>query len=320
MTKKFKILSPLLLLASLVIAGCGQESDHPIKVGTNIWPGYEPGHLANDLGYFDGSGIKLIQFQSATESIHAFRNGVVDVAAVTLDEAFLLAQDGIDIKIILVADISDGGDVIVARPEYPSMQDLKGKTIAVENNALGAYVLARALEINGMTPSDVKIHPITVDQSEITYEEKQADAVVTFEPFRSFLIAKGAVEVFNSRQMPNEIVDVVVTRSENIDKMSDNLDKLVDGWLRAVEYINDNPDKAGEILGKRLGMSPEDALRSFDGLSIPGAKDNSKLLSNNGDGSLANSAERLMNVLVEKNLLNNRIETKGMLYSKFVEN
>jgi len=39
------------------------------------------------------------------------------------------------------------------------MKDLKGKRVAVEGGALGAYVLSRALALNEMKASDVKVVP-----------------------------------------------------------------------------------------------------------------------------------------------------------------
>lgn len=302
----------------VAIAGC-DEVVEPLKVGTNIWPGYEPGYLARDLGYFPENEIKLRQFQSATENIRAFRNGVIDVAALTLDEALLLKQDGLDIKIFLVADISDGGDVIVSRPEFASMESLKGRAIGVENSALGAYLLARALEIHKLSFDDVKIVPITVDQSETAYDSGEVDAVVTFEPFRSRLINTGGVEVFSSREMPNEIVDVLVTHAKILSKHEEALQKLAQGWLRAVDFIEKSPEDAGEILGKRLALSPDDALASFNGLIIPDRGLNTELLAPAGKKSLYESATKLKKVLLEKGLLGQDMEINGILTNQFVK-
>lgn len=306
-----------LLCAAVIVQGCGEPSG-PLKIGTNVWPGYEPGYLARDLGYFSDSDIKLLQFQSATESIRAFRNGVVDVAALTLDEALLLQQDGIDIRIFLVADVSHGGDVIMARPDVGSMDGLKGKTVGVENSALGAYVLARALEIHGVALKDVTIRPITVDQSEDMYLLKAVDAVVTFEPFRSRLLKAGAVEIFTSREMPNEIVDVLVVRSDVIDRFKDQLHTLSAAWLKAVAYINEQPDEAGVMLGKRLGLAPDEALASFEGLVIPDAALNRELLSAGPSGLMRNAA-KLKAVLLENKLLAKDVDLGNVFSDMFVK-
>lgn len=318
MNRRFLKYFVLIFFVTVGIAACDEVDAPPLKVGTNVWPGYEPGYLARDLGYFSENEIKLRQFQSATESIRAFRNGVIDVAALTLDEALLLAQDGFDISVFLVADVSHGGDVIMANPNVGSIAGLKGKRIGVENNALGAYVLARALEIHGIDLADVSVHPITVDQSESVYKQGSVDAVVTFEPFRSHLMKIGAIEIFTSKDMPNEIVDVLVVRSEVTEKFADSLKKLSESWLKAVTYIEERPQEAGKLLGTRLGLTPEEALASFDGLVIPNASLNRLLLAD-GPDSLRQSALRLKRVLRDKGLLVKDIDIDGIFSDRFLQ-
>lgn len=306
-------------LMVVTLSACDDDIQRPLTVGTNVWPGYEPGYLALELGYYSKERITLRQFQSATENIRAFRNAAVDVAALTMDEALLLIQDGFDIRIFLVADISHGGDVVLARPEYPSMRALKGKTIGVENSALGAYVLARALDIHGISITDVQTHAITVDQSEKAYDDGLVDAVVTFEPFRSHLLRKGAIEVFSSREMPNEIVDVLVTRAEHVEVFEDHLKILAEGWLKAAAFIKEEPHKASELLGRRLGLSPEEAMASFDGLLIPDKSMNRSLFAYDGPRGLNRSLQYLADFLTERRLLSKKINVDGILLDDYVK-
>ena len=107
----------------------------PLAVGTNVWPGYEPLYLARNLGYYNDS-IRLVEYSSATEVLRAIRNKLIDVATLTLDEVLLLRQSGVDVRSVLVTDISNGGDVIVARPGIETLADLKGRKVGVESTAL----------------------------------------------------------------------------------------------------------------------------------------------------------------------------------------
>mgnify|MGYP006995473211 FL=1 len=45
----FPVMVIFLLLAPL-ISGCGGEQEPPLRIGTNLWPGYEPLNLPRDLG------------------------------------------------------------------------------------------------------------------------------------------------------------------------------------------------------------------------------------------------------------------------------
>ena len=64
---------------------------------------------------------------SASDIMHAMRNDVLEGAALTLDETLSLIDDGIDLKVILVMDISNGADVLLAKPEIQSIADLRGE-------------------------------------------------------------------------------------------------------------------------------------------------------------------------------------------------
>jgi len=90
---------PAVLAPSL--AGCGVEPAPPLRIGTNVWPGYEPLYLARELGYLDPRSVHLVEYPSASEVIRAFRNHAIEAAALTFDEVLLLTQDGFKPRVVL---------------------------------------------------------------------------------------------------------------------------------------------------------------------------------------------------------------------------
>jgi NitT/TauT family transport system substrate-binding protein len=91
-----------------ILGSCMQTAPPPLRVGANVWPGYESLYLARDLGYYDNSSIQLVDYPSATEVSRALRNGHLEVAALTLDETLALAETNPDIRVVLVTDVSAG--------------------------------------------------------------------------------------------------------------------------------------------------------------------------------------------------------------------
>ena len=145
------------LVLSVAIASCTGSSSIPLMIGANLWTCYETLFLARDLGDLNGKPIKLINYPSGTEEVRAYRNGDIHGAGLSIYQVITLADTQADIKIIAIIDFSDGGDVILARPGFSKLQDLKGKRVGVEATALGAFFLARALEINDMSTQDVTV-------------------------------------------------------------------------------------------------------------------------------------------------------------------
>lgn len=274
----------------------------PLAVGTNVWPGYEPLYLARNLGYYNDS-IRLVEYSSATEVLRAIRNKLIDVAALTLDEVLLLRQSGVDVRIVLVTDISNGGDVIVARPGIESLADLKGRKVGVESTALGAYVLTRALQKVGLTPADVQVVPIEVASHYMAYTDNVMDAVVTFEPVRSQLLRDGAHLVFDSSQIPGEIVDVVVVREEVLAGKEEQIQGLISGWFKALTYLSVNPNDASKRMTGRLNLSPEEVLASYEGLILPDPEGNLDMFDESQALSLIQTAKNLTTIMIEANLL-----------------
>jgi NitT/TauT family transport system substrate-binding protein len=264
--------------AVLALHGCDQ-AQKPIRLGTNIWPGYEPLYLAQRLGLLDVERVRLVGYPSATDVIEAFRNGSLEAASLTLDEALTLLDKEVPIKIILVHDVSDGADVIIARPGIETVADLRGRAVGVESTALGAYVISRALAINCVELADVRIKHLDVNQHEDAYRKGDIDAAVTFEPFRTRLLAMGAHEIFSSRELPGEIVDVLVVRQKVYDKRMADLRHITQGWFGALAFLAQEPSEAAAEMAKRLRINPDEVLASLQVIRFPDLEENIALLS-----------------------------------------
>ena len=101
-------------------------------------------HLAQSLKYFDTKQVRLVELANASQSSQAMRNGTVDAAMLTLDEVLNLKQNGLDLRIVLVMDVSNGADVLMANPSIAKLADLRGKRVGVESSAVGAVMLDAA--------------------------------------------------------------------------------------------------------------------------------------------------------------------------------
>lgn len=102
-----------LLLALLALAGCSEPSALPLRVGLNPWVGYDPLVLARERRLLDPAQVRVVELLSNTETQRALRNGQIDGAAMTLDEALRLADEGVALKIVAVLDISSGAGAVL---------------------------------------------------------------------------------------------------------------------------------------------------------------------------------------------------------------
>lgn len=301
-----------------ILGSCMQAPPQPLRVGANVWPGYEALFLARDLGYYDNSPIKLVDYPSATEVSRGLRNGDLEVAALTLDETLALAETNPDIRVVLITDVSAGGDAIIAKPEINTVAELKGRRVGVEANALGAFVITRALEQVNLSPQDIEIVSIGVSEHEQAFKQGAVDAVVTFEPTRSNLLAVGANLVFDSTQIPGEIVDVLVVPETVLKSQQKALDVLVQGWFRALNYLDKDPQDAAKRMAPRESVEPEQFLASLELLHIPDLEENQELLSKT-DPTLLKVVTKLSELMIEKDLLRQAVESESLLDDRLVK-
>lgn len=296
----------MILLISTVFTGCGDKINHKhmLRVGNTVWPGYEPLYLAQHIGILDNNEVRFVEYISTSQVLRAFKNKAVEVAAVTLYDALLLLKDGFNPKIILVLDISNGGDVILSHNEYKNMNSLKGKTIGLENTSMGMHVLSRALEHNDIDINDVKIKRLEAYEHTKEFKNKSVDAIVTYEPISNALIAEyGANEIFSSKEMPNEILDVLIVQDDYLKTHSREIKNLVQSWYKALEYYKNNEKESNAFLSKRLGVGAEEVSELFSGLTLPNRNENLSFFKN---GSLkmlgvANSIDKLTHSDSSKN-------------------
>ena len=290
------------LALSLALSGCMRQPETALRIGTNVWIGSEPLYLARELGRLDPAAVQLVEYPSASEVLRAFRNQAIDGMVISLDELFGLAADGLQPKIILVVDVSHGADVVVGRDGMKSMRDLKGKSVAVESGALGAFVLSRALAVNGMQASDVNVVHLESNEQPGAFGKGQVDGAVTFDPYTAKFLKAGGKTLFDSTQIPGEIVDLVAVRASVIEKRPKAVQALLAGWFGAIDYIAQDPKDAARRMGIRLQTSGEQFLESQKGLHIPTRDENLRMLGGTSP-ELAVSGRKLMALMLDAKLL-----------------
>jgi NitT/TauT family transport system substrate-binding protein len=308
----------LIAIAILTGFGCTREPQAPFRVGTHVWPGFEPLYLAREKGYYPSKSVRMVEYPAGSDGIRAFRAGAIDAATLTLDETLLLAETTSDLRVVLVLDVSNGGDAILTQPALSKLRDLKGKRVGLETTALGAYVLTRALQTVGMTPSDVRTVPLESIEQERAFKEGRVDAVVTYEPFRTKILALGARQVFDSRQLPGEIVDVLVVRRSFMAKHREQISQLVRGWFKALDFIRKERTRAASLMAQREGLSTVEFEQSLRGLRFYDVEENRSMLGGPAP-ALIPTAQRLGRIMLVNRLLERQPELAGFLDDGFLK-
>lgn len=223
-------------------AAAGRE----YQIGWSIWTGWMPFKLMEAKGFLarraadKGLKIKLVEFPVYMDSVTAFAAGKLDGCALTAMEALQPAAAGIDTVAVVVNDTSNGGDGVLVRG-IEDLKGLKGKEILLSELSVSHYLLVRGLGTVGMTEADVKIKNTDGDEAGKAFvADPKVEAVTTWNPhlFQATEAGKGKV-VFSSKDIPGEIIDLLVLNGAAIDASPALATVLTEAWYDAMRAIAD---------------------------------------------------------------------------------
>lgn len=280
-------------------AGC-RAPEPPVRVGSIVFPGYELMFLARELGLLPPEQLRLVEMNNNTDNLRALALGRLEAAALTLDEVLEGRARGLDLRVVLVLDVSAGADVVMAAPHVRTLQDLKGRRIGFEEGASGAVMLGALLASAGLGVDEVVKQRIPLASTVQAFYSYDLDAVVTIEPWATQLQSGDAHRLFDSRQTPGLIVDVLAVRGDALERSLDALRVLVAAHFKALELFRADPSAHAAALAPRLRLPPADVPEAFKGLELPDAATNRRWLA--PQGLLRQSAERLDQILLKEGL------------------
>jgi len=208
----------------------------------------------------------------------------------------------VEVRIVLVFDDSAGADMLLVRPDIVDLAGLRGRRIGVENRAVGALLLEAVLQSAGLTVADVSLTPLSVDEQLAAWRAGRVDAIVTFDPVGAQLRAEGARLLFDSRQIPYQIMDVLVVRSDALPHQGQALQRLIAGYFQALRDWRRQAPQLAPLLAPRLGLTPPDVIRTFQGLRLLDLTDNRQLLTGS-EPALERTARALAERMVARRLL-----------------
>lgn len=217
-----------------------------IYVGWMPWPYAAEAGIVKKWGDKYGINIKVTQINDYVESINQYTAGKFDGVTVTnMDSLTVPAAGGVDTSAIVLGDFSNGNDGIVLK-NGKDVKALKGRSVKLVEFTVSHYMLARALEMNGMTEKDIKTVNTSDSDIAAVFASDANAAVVTWNPpLQQVRNAKGAAMVFDSSKIPGEIMDLLVIKS----KAPDTLKKALTGaWYEVMKVMSDKGKGANDAI------------------------------------------------------------------------
>ena len=308
-----------LLATAAVLIGltsCSSSYEPPLRIALIRWPPFEFLHLAEEKGFFaeEGVEVRLIEFAAVNDTQRAFEHDKIDGGTFSLLQV-LQNRDVLTrrLQIAMVIDASEGADVLMARPEIADIPALRGKRIGVTISPLDIYFLTRALEMHGVSLKDVAlVYLRSMDMPEALRTGK-VDAIASYPPNSSEIEAAGiARPIFDSRQMPGEIIDVLAFDEVVNRERPDDVAAVIRAFYRAVHYTQEHPADAWRIMAERERVPPERFRQAMQsGIRLVPLSDQQRFLGEHS--SLPSVVQQISRVLHEHGQLSKPGYDKSLL-------
>ena len=248
----FKLRLPLLL--TCILAAVGLQPARALAVvptytvGWSVYAGWNPYFYMQKSGILKkwadkyGIAIKVQRFDYAA-SLDSFVAKNIDACTMTNMEALdMPAAAGVDSTAIIVGDYSNGNDAVLVRNGL-SFQTLPSKPVMLVQKTVSEYLLERGMVLNGQQSQLGKLHLINTSDSDIVAafsNNKSNEAVVTWKPLVSQIVSdKGVHSIFDSSQIPGEILDLLVVRTDILNTPDgQKFAKAITGaWYETVQQV-----------------------------------------------------------------------------------
>lgn len=265
-SKSFRGVLAITAAIGLAVLPAQAAEKKDFKVAWSIYVGWMPWGYAADSGivkkWADKYGIKIEvkQFNDYVESINQYTAGAFDAVTVTnMDALSIPAAGGVDTTAVIVGDFSNGNDAVILKGK-DKLTDIKGQSVNLVEFSVSHYLLARALESVKLAEKDLKV--VNTSDADMAAAFKTADvtAVVTWKPIVSTILeSPDAKKVFDSSQIPGEIIDLMVGNTEVL-KDNPKFGKALAGiWYDTMAALGKGTD-AKEAMAKASGTD----LKGFD--------------------------------------------------------
>jgi NitT/TauT family transport system substrate-binding protein len=246
--------SSVLLLASSIMFSplANAEIKDKFSVAWTIYAGWMPWDYAANAGIVKKWAekydieIDVVQINDYVESINQYTAGQFDGCTMTsMDALTIPAAGGVDTTSLIVGDFSNGNDGIVLKGEGKTLADIKGQNVNLVELSVSHYLLARALETVGLAEKDVKV--VNTSDADLVgvFSTPDVTSTVTWNPLLAEIeTMPDTTKVFDSSQIPGEIIDLMVVNTETLADNPKFGKALVGAWYEIMTVMAAGDEKA----------------------------------------------------------------------------
>ncbi len=269
----------------------GVTEDETLVVQLFTWGGYAPGIYYNEgwdattrSRFYKDYGLK-VKFELIDDfnaSRAAWKADEVALIGSTAD-ALPTEMEGLmsyDPMVVMQVDWSRGGDALVAKRGINSINDLRGKKVAVTPSTPSQTFLIKLLDAANLELRDIEVQETSDNfAAAAAFKGGAVDAAVVWAPDDEACVqdVPGSKILESTANASHIIADVFVAKKEFVDNNKKKIAAFYEGWMKGAAEINASPSnkqKAAKIMAEGTDFDEELSLLSINKARLTNHGDN----------------------------------------------
>ena len=301
------------VLVLVSVNGCGKAPEK-LRIGHEGLINGKLLEVAADDGFLDRSRYDLLTLPSSTYILKALNNQLIDVAVLSLHDVLSAHSTNPDIRVFQLLSFSAGVDALVAQRSITDLGALPGKTVGVDSDLLGSYLLQRALDQEGIAREDITLRVVEPQDQLEVFTRREVDALVTQEPLLSQLIASGGKPLFDSRHIASEVLYVLVANTNTVCHKLPMIAELRSGWFDAVNRLRWHGAELAGGLAKQLGLGYDQTSAVIKKIRFATRAENDAIAASGGDFERA--LRKVQQLMQQQGLLQQPLALENILLER----
>lgn len=201
--------------------------------------------VLNEKGYT----VEWSEFNTASSVLEALNADSIDFGNTGDAPAVMALSRGMDFQFIASEPSSPHREAILIPEDSPiqSIQDLEGKKIAYNQASIAQYLLAKALETDGLTLDEVESVYLPPSDASIAFANGEVDAWVTWDPYMT-VAEEGGNKILTTGEGIVPLRSFFVASNNIIEKDPEVVNIVVDHVKEVGSSIDEDPTEAANVL------------------------------------------------------------------------
>ncbi|WP_108650209.1 type 2 periplasmic-binding domain-containing protein [Dongshaea marina] len=175
-------------------------------------------------------------FKTYNTNVERFKDGVADVAFLTLYDFIYTQSNQHNGVIIGITDYSNGGDKIMARQGLKMPDDLFGKSWVLQSNSISLWLAHLYLKQHGKSLDDIYLkYAVGENVGELFVHLPSLAAAVGWNPNLDMVTPEVGQLVATSKDFPENIYDVIVVQKSALAENRPAFKALLRAWYKGMQ-------------------------------------------------------------------------------------